>query len=144
MSDGAAKRGRQFVMKASHLDAILDEFTLGYFKAMLWTSCPLHHEGDEECERGGCDGSHGVDAFSRDARREVIEECRQFQEDCGQWISDGDEERAGVDFWLTRNRYGAGFWDGDWPREAGRALSEVASIWGSVDLYEGLEGIDIE
>jgi hypothetical protein len=45
-------------------------------------------------------------------------------------------EYAGHDFWLTRNRHGAGFWDrglGD----LGDRLSEAAKVYGSVDLYVG-------
>jgi hypothetical protein len=34
-----------------------------------------------------------------------------------------DEELIGHDFWLTRNRHGAGFWDGDY--ENGDAITEI-------------------
>ena len=49
------------------------------------------------------------------------------------------EDRAGHDFWLTRNGHGAGFWDrglGD----LGRRLSDAAEVYGSVDLYPGEDG----
>lgn len=44
---------------------------------------------------------------------------------------------AGHDFWLTRCGHGAGFWDGDWPKAIGDALSEMARQAGNVDLYVG-------
>lgn len=43
------------------------------------------------------------------------------------------------DFWLTRNRHGAGFWDrglGD----AGKRLTEAAHVYGNADLYVGDDG----
>lgn len=46
---------------------------------------------------------------------------------------DGD---AGHDFWLTRNRHGAGFWDrglGD----LGRTLTDAAQAYGECDLVVG-------
>lgn len=49
-------------------------------------------------------------------------------------------DRAGHDFWLTRCGHGAGFWDrglGD----IGCKLTEAASVYGSVDLYIGDDGL---
>ena len=39
------------------------------------------------------------------------------------------------DFWLTRNRHGAGFWDGDY--ENGEVLTDIADSFGEVSTYEG-------
>lgn len=47
---------------------------------------------------------------------------------------------AGIDFWLTRNGHGAGFWDrglGD----VGTRLTCAAHNYGSVDLYAGDDGL---
>lgn len=46
-----------------------------------------------------------------------------------------DLERAGHDFWLTRNNHGAGFWDGDWPPEVVERLSEASKKYGEVNLF---------
>lgn len=47
---------------------------------------------------------------------------------------------AGHDLWLTRNGHGAGFWDGDWPDEIGKRLTDAADAMGEVDLYVGDDG----
>ena len=48
--------------------------------------------------------------------------------------------QVGHDFWLTRNRHGAGFWDRGYG-EDGDTLSEAAKVYGSVDLYVGDDGL---
>jgi hypothetical protein len=56
------------------------------------------------------------------------------------WQAAGmSDDQAGHDFWLTRNRHGAGFWDhgiGD----AGRTLTANAHAYGECDLYVGDDG----
>lgn len=47
---------------------------------------------------------------------------------------------SGHDFWLTRNRHGAGFWDGDYPANIGKVLTEIAHGFGESDLYVGDDG----
>lgn len=49
----------------------------------------------------------------------------------------GDLDRAGADFWFTRNGHGVGFWDGDW--ENGDALTALAKSFGDLDtlIYRG-------
>lgn len=37
-----------------------------------------------------------------------------------------------TDFYLTRNGHGAGFWDGDYPDEVGRKLTDIAHGFGEV------------
>lgn len=51
-----------------------------------------------------------------------------------------EPERAGHDFWLTRNGHGAGFWDGDWPDAVGDRLTKASEAFGSCDLYVGDDG----
>lgn len=46
------------------------------------------------------------------------------------------DEQIGHDFWLNRNRHGAGFWDRGLG-EVGTLLSEAAKVYGSVYLYVG-------
>jgi hypothetical protein len=48
-------------------------------------------------------------------------------------------ERAGHDFWLTRNGHGAGFWDRGLGA-LGNRLSDAAKVYGSTDLYVGDDG----
>lgn len=44
------------------------------------------------------------------------------------------------DFWLTRNRHGAGFWDGDYPEPLAKELTDIAHGFGECDLYVGDDG----
>ena len=41
------------------------------------------------------------------------------------------------DFWLTRNRHGAGFWDGDYEEGVGKVLTDIAHAFGEVSTSEG-------
>jgi hypothetical protein len=50
-------------------------------------------------------------------------------------------EQASHDFWLTRNRHGAGFWDRGLPHNLGRMLTEHAHAYGSCDAYAGDDGM---
>lgn len=43
-------------------------------------------------------------------------------------------EEAGADFWLTRNREGSGFWDGDWPEPQAARLTKAAHAFGEMSL----------
>jgi len=49
-------------------------------------------------------------------------------------------ERAGHDFWLTRNGHGAGFWDGDWPKCYESLLTDGAKGYGPFEIYEDVRG----
>lgn len=48
-------------------------------------------------------------------------------------------EQMGHDFWLTRNRHGAGFWDRGLGR-LGDKLTEVSQSFKECDLYIGDDG----
>jgi hypothetical protein len=50
-------------------------------------------------------------------------------------------EMGGHDFLLTRNGHGCGFWDGDWPEEAGERLTAAAEKCGEFNLYVGDDGL---
>lgn len=41
-----------------------------------------------------------------------------------------------TDFYLTRNGHGAGFWDGDYPDEVGRKLTDIAHGFGETWAYK--------
>jgi hypothetical protein len=54
-----------------------------------------------------------------------------------------DDDRSGHDFWLTRNRHGAGFWDRGLG-EIGKQLTDVAHAAGECALYLNDDGqVDI-
>ena len=115
-----------------------EEFFTGYVTTALWSSdddngVPLDR-GYSESDiapaslakmRADCD------AFYEQNQTDLNCEGVTFVPDFGQ------DRRAGYDFWLTRNRHGAGFWDGDWPQAEGDRLMKAAHRFGEVDIYIG-------
>lgn len=66
-------------------------------------------------------------------------DCTKFQNENADSIG-SEDQRAGVDFWLTRNGHGAGFWDGGWSEEDGERLTKSCESFGEFDLYVGDDG----
>ena len=52
---------------------------------------------------------------------------------------DFDSDDLAHNFWLTRNREGSGFWDGNWP-DGGKKLTELAHRFQEIALIENDEG----
>lgn len=48
---------------------------------------------------------------------------------------------VGHDLWLTRNRHGAGFWDGDYPKALGLELTAYAHTLGERNVYRNESGL---
>jgi hypothetical protein len=115
----------------------MDSFTQAYIECALWASTddngePLDNERDES-------------DIAPETLATMVADCESFQADNAalleRWYSECSEtpERAGQDFWLTRNHHGAGFWD-RWnsgtPQGAiGKQLTDAAHAYGSCDLY---------
>jgi hypothetical protein len=113
----------------------MDRFTIAYIEAALWSST------DNSDDSGGnpLDDNYGIDDLAPETIQSIIEDCQAFQNEHLDDIAN-DLERAGHDFWLTRNGHGAGFWDGDWDDEIGGRLTKASYAYGSVDLYIGDDG----
>jgi hypothetical protein len=104
----------------------MDTFTRAYITAALFT------ELDDDNQP--LDKNYTIDDLTTAARNLMTSDCAGFLEAHAEQI--GTElERAGHDFWLTRNGHGAGFWDGDWPAPIGQDLSIAAKKYGSAYLY---------
>ena len=92
---------------------------------------------------------YGFDSSMDDEARE---DCIQFLDNClvanlnflkfnpgPEWPMGYGPEQIGIDFWLTRNRHGAGFWDrglGD----IGEKLTDIAHQMGERSVYVGEDG----
>ena len=113
----------------------LDRFTASYIEAALWSST------DESTPAGGepMDANFGISDFAPETLERMKTDCASFQAQHWEDIQE-DVERAGHDFWLTRNHHGAGFWDGDWPEDVDEKLTEASHSWGEMDLYVGDDG----
>lgn len=113
--------------------ADFDTFTRAYLDCMLWAESPT--ESDTSCTDLGFD----VDDIDPAGLAEIVADCKAFQADhwddfCNDRTREDCVSRAGHDFYLTRNRHGAGFWDGDWPEDIGRKLTEASHAYGTQGL----------
>jgi hypothetical protein len=116
----------------------LDAFTAAYVECALWSST--------DDDGNPLDDNYGIWDIDRDTIQKMIRDCARFQDENAadiatfEHISMTPEESAGMDFWLTRNGHGAGFWDGDWGDDVGERLTENAKAYREYHLYVGDDG----
>lgn len=131
----------------------LDDFTIAYIEAALWST------NDESDESGGVpmDDNYSIDDIADSSLADIVEDCRKFQEEnaadiaalgdtdyCRQ-VSTADGRKytgadvAGHNFWLTRCGHGVGFWDRD-IGDLGDRLTAASEEFGSADIYVGDDG----
>jgi hypothetical protein len=113
----------------------VDKFTEAYVEAALWSSM------DESTPSGGysLDRNYGPDDMAPETLSQMKADCAKFQEAHADDIA-ADLGLAGYHFWLTRNGHGSGFWNGDWPEDAGDRLTEASHKYGEFHLYVGDDG----
>lgn len=101
-----------------------------YIETALWSS--LDHDGNE------MDSQYSINDLDDAFLKQCQAEMEEFLDKARHLFTDEELESSPIehDFWLTRNRHGAGFWDGDYKN--GNALTEVAIRFGEVDLMEHL------
>ena len=109
----------------AHLPKETDDMVRAYLECAEW--CGLSDEDHEALELAVSP------VWSAESLRQAGEDCSCFLADHASVIG-GRLSMAGHDFWLTRNRHGAGFWDGDWKTEDGRILTDSAHVWGEVNV----------
>lgn len=136
----------QFILDYGTPDAAvryakLDSFTQGYIEAMFFTST-----GDpDDSER---DMQHATLAeLAEETWKQIEENCATFQKTNEKLLNlaydycpaEYDEERAGNDFWYTRNGHGTGFWD----RHLGPVGDDLTKAAGrrELDFYRGDDGL---
>jgi len=119
----------------------MDNFTRGYIECALWSSSA---EIEPHTDRSFMDHNYDESDLHPDALRQMTEDCEDFQEanaeDLGRYFYIGATsdpmQRAGHDFWFTRNGHGAGFWDRGLDA-LGDRLSAASRAYGPCDLYLG-------
>ncbi len=140
-----------------------DEFTAGYVSCALWCGVMVYkHDDDCPCHEASVNGdAYDADACECEAEMESstdkIDESKLVDSALEQLTDDAHEfyvanvtdlrastldmERAGHDFWLTRNRHGAGYWDekskGAEVDAALDRLTETSHAYGAMTLIEG-------
>jgi hypothetical protein len=115
------------------------DFLKGYLVCALWSST------DESTESGGepIDANYSIEDLAPETLEAMRADCRDFLRLARSPLRAATKrpgytyERAGHDFWLTRNRHGAGFWDrGELQaRGLGDKLTALAKTYGGIDLY---------
>lgn len=123
----------------------IDAFVRGYFEAALWSSTDSDgNPMDESCDIAHIDmmtlekGYQDCDDF-RASNRVMLNRAYRMYAATSRGNEWAPQALAGHDFWLTRNRHGAGFWDRGF-KEVGDALSDAAKLYCEVDLYIGDDG----
>jgi hypothetical protein len=113
----------------------LNAFTRAYIECALWSSTD---DAGETLE-------HSEAKLAPETLTTMIADCAAFQTAHAALLSEAyelgeDDARAGHDFWLTRNRHGAGFWDRGLGG-VGDKLTDAAHETGERDLYVGDDGL---
>ena len=118
----------------------LDSFTLGYIQALFFYA----PDNDDSTQIG-----EGVSFYELPlaTKKTITEECAEFQKMNKKPLAIAFETcetytpgQAGIDFLLTRNNHGAGYWDRHLG-EIGITLADACDTWGQTDLYEGDDGL---
>lgn len=109
------------------------EAELQYIGTALWSSSDGDRENLDE---------FSIEDFDPQSLAELLKDFNDFETEVLNLgiLEDYDSTDLAHDFWLTRNRHGAGFWDGDWPKEIGEKLTEMSQSYGEVNLYVGDDG----
>lgn len=112
------------------------EFVTGYIRAALWASC-----ADTPDNRGAncpdnLDDWASPDDLTPDTRESMEREAKAFFAANYHLIGDTLAEQAGIDFWLTRNHHGSGYWDKPevYGEETAKLLTDAADAAGERDL----------
>ena len=107
-------------------------FLDSYLGTALWSST------DESTPSGGdpLDRNYSISDFTQASLRKAKKDCDSFYEYARAELdaAGGGDEQNGHDFWLTRNRHGAGFWDRGYGK-IGDQLTKKAQSFGEVHIF---------
>ena len=119
-----------FILDGSNNPAFrrLSDFEQAYTEALFFADTP---DGEQ----------WSFDELHESALRQIKTDCAEFCADQTVLdLIDGNETQAGHDFWLTRQGHGAGFWDGDWAKDADTILTARAKSFRQCEPYKGDDG----
>jgi hypothetical protein len=111
-------------------DDQLQRFINGYIDAILWTGFTISEDGTFESD----DLREAAGLLTTESLKEITADCSDFL-NCAIHLMVGlDAYDCGIDFALTRNGHGTGFWD----RGLGAIGEELASLsrpYGASNAY---------
>ena len=106
-----------------------ENFLKGYIDAILWTGWVV--DGDD-CDAD--DLRHCENIVTSESLASAQRDCVDFWDGCAELLAGLDPYQCGIDFLLTRNRHGAGFWDRGLG-SLGDELTEMAHPYGEAQAY---------
>lgn len=106
-------------------------FVRAYEECALWAST---NENGEPLDR-----TYDIDDFSKDTNKRIQEDCTNFINDNWTDLKELSPSKCGHDFFLTRNRHGAGFWDRGLGK-VGDRLTKASHPYGDFTLFPLLDG----
>ena len=104
------------------------DFHTGFFKTLLWAE--------------GLEDRYTIQNIKKADFDRLSQECDTFMH-YNEKFFPGKEFSAGMDFYLTRQRHGAGFWDGDW-KEHGDILTKASHLYRKLSVTPDEEEGTIE
>lgn len=108
-----------------------DQFLTGYVTCAFWSS---HVDDDDDID------AYDADNLSYEAWQKIEADCASFMfHNYAKLQRVGTMAQHGMDFWLTRNGHGAGFWDRGY-KDLGEDLSDKAKAFGECELYVSDKG----
>lgn len=116
-----------------------------YLVTALWSSTEM---SDDPNADEPLDSNYDISDVAPDSRTKAERDCNTFLAKARALVAKIDPEyvlendaHVCYDFWLTRNSHGAGFWDGDYPKEIGKALTDLSKEFGGCDAIIGDDGL---
>lgn len=114
---------------------VIDDYTqnalVQYAKTALWSSTDDDDNPLDEWSE--------VNDFTREAWLDMRGDVADFVQANWEDVKSLDASQVGHDFWLTRNRHGAGFWDRGLG-ELGDKLTSAAHVYSSSYLWQDDNG----
>ena len=107
-----------------------ETFFHSFIEAALWCSSDINSDSDISLENQ----NYSIDDIDSNSLKTLKIDCQEFFNDNYSKIKN-NLGRAGHDFWLTSNRHGAGFWDGDWEKEIGQELTKESHKYGERNFW---------
>ena len=107
-----------------------ETFFHSFIETALWCSSDINSDSDTSLQNQG----YTIDDIDPCNLESLKTDCQLFFDENYSKIQT-NISLAGHDFWLTSNRHGAGFWDGDWEEKIGKELTEDSHKFSEHTFY---------
>lgn len=107
-----------------------ETFFHSFIETALWCSSDSNSDSDTSLQ----DQGYSINDIDPCYLESLKTDCQLFFDENYSKIQT-NISLAGHDFWLTSNRHGAGFWDGDWEEKIGKELTEDSHKFSEHTFY---------